>query len=270
MARLSGQSVAFVSGGAGGLGAAIVARLAADGHFVVAADISADTARRVAGAVGGEGIGMDLADPASVEAAVAAAASRHGRLDVLVNAAGVHMQALAVDTESEQWDRIMAINARGPFLACRAGARAMMARRSGRIINITTRLGFGNPFSSAYMSSKSALLAFTQCLAVELAAYGITVNAVAPGHVGPGTGMERQFREKAEKLGLSWEAFEAQVHKTIPLGRWCRPDDVAAAVSYVASPGASFVTGETINVTGGFTGYGMAPPVERRFAGGEE
>jgi len=266
---VSAQGVAFVTGGAGGLGAAIVARLAADGYFVVAADISEEAARRVAGAVGGEGVAIDLADPASVEAAIAGAAARHGRLDVLVNAAGVHMQALAVDTEPDQWDRIMAINARGPFLACRAAARAMMPRRGGRIVNITTRLGFGNPFSSAYMASKSALLAFTQCLAVELAAYGVTVNAVAPGHVGPGTGMERQFREKAQKLGLTWEAFEAQVHKTIPLGRWCRPEDVAAAVSYVASPGAAFVTGETINVTGGFTGYGMAPPVERRFGGGD-
>ncbi len=264
---MTAAGVAFVSGGSGGLGSAIAARLAADGYFVVAADMNEAAARRVAEGIGGEGVAIDLADPASVDAAVSGAASRHGRLDVLVNAAGVHLQALAVDTEPHEWDRIQAINARGPFLACRAAARAMMPRRSGRIVNITTRLGFGNPFSSAYMASKSALLGFTQCLAVELAAYGITVNAVAPGHVGPGTGMERQFREKAEKLGLSWEAFEAQVHKTVPLGRWCRPEDVAAAVSYVASPGASFVTGETINVTGGFTGYGMAPPVEARFGG---
>jgi NAD(P)-dependent dehydrogenase (short-subunit alcohol dehydrogenase family) len=264
---MSAQGVAFVSGGAGGLGAAIVARLAADGYFVVAADKNEEAAHRVAEQVGGQGVAIDLADAASVEAAVTGVVSQHGRLDVLVNAAGVHMQALLVDTEPHEWDRIQSINARGPFLACRAAARAMMARRSGRIVNITTRLGFGNPYSSAYMASKSALLGLTQCLAVELAGYGVTVNAVAPGHVGPGTGMEKQFREKAEKLGLGWEAFEAQVHKTIPVGRWCRPEDVAAAVSYVVSPGASFVTGETINVTGGFTGYGMAPPIEKRFLG---
>jgi len=80
--------------------------------------------------------------------------------------------------------------------------------------------------------------------------------------------MEKQFREKAAMLGMSWEAFEAQVIKTIPVGRWCRPEDVAAAVSWVVSPAASFVTGEMINVTGGFVGYGMAPPVEERFTGG--
>lgn len=261
------QGVAFVTGGAGGLGAAIVARLAADGYFVVVADKNEEAARQVADRQNGEGVSIDLSDPASVDAVVSRVASRHGRLDVLVNAAGVHMQALVVDTEPEAWDRIQAINARGPFLACRAAAPVMMRWRSGRIVNITTRLGFGNPYSSAYMASKSALLGFTQCLAVELAAYGVTVNAVAPGHVGPGTGMERQFREKAEKLGLSWEAFETQVHKTIPVGRWCRPEDVAAAVAYVVSPAASFVTGETINVTGGFTGYGLAPPIEKRFLG---
>ena len=121
----------------------------------------------------------------------------------------------------------------------------MMRAGSGRIVNIVTRLGFGNPYSSAYMASKNALWGFTQCLAIELAGYGVTVNAVAPGHIGLGTGMEKQFREKADALGLTWEAFEAQVLKTIPVGRWCTPEDVAAAVAYVVSPEASFVTGET-------------------------
>ena len=252
--------IALVTGGAGGIGAAICRRLAADGFSVVVADRDGN-ADRVATEIGGITETIDLADEASIEAAI----GRH-EPGILVNAAGIHMQKLVVDTDATEYDRIQAINARGPFLACRAAARPMMRAGFGRIVNVTTRLGFGNPYSAAYMASKNALWGFTQCLAVELAAYGITVNAVAPGHVGPGTGMEAAFRAKAEKLGMEWEAFEAQVLRTIPVGRWCRPEDVAAAVSYVVSPQAAFLTGETINVTGGFTGYGIAPPREARFA----
>ncbi|MEO1224806.1 MAG: SDR family oxidoreductase, partial [Pseudomonadota bacterium] len=162
----------------------------------------------------------------------------------------------------DDWDRIMAVNARGGFLMCRAAARLFSRQGHGRIVNILTKLGFGNPFSSAYMASKSAVWALTQCLAVELAGQGITVNAVAPGHVGPGTGMEAAFRAKAETLGLDWPTFERQVLGTIPLGRWCRPRDVAGAVSYLLSDDADFVTGEMINVTGGFGGYAFSAPVE--------
>ncbi|MCX5496020.1 SDR family oxidoreductase [Kaistia dalseonensis] len=263
---MTDRAIALVTGGAGGIGAEIARRLAADGFHVIAADHDMAKAGTVAAEIGGEAVGLDITDEASVEAAFEGVLARHGRLDALVNAAGIHLQKLVVDTTPEEWDRIQRVNTRGPFLACRAAARAMMAAERGRIVNIITRLNFGNPYSSAYIASKNALWGLTQCLAVELAAYGVTVNGVAPGHVGPGTGMEKQFREKAEKLGLSWEAFEAQVLKTIPVGRWCRPADVAAAVSYVVSPGASFVTGELINVTGGFVGYGVAPPKEARFA----
>lgn len=258
------SGTALITGGAGGIGAEISRRLAADGYHVVVADRDGAAAQVVAGGLGGEGLALDVTDEASVEAGIGGVAERHG-LAVLVNCAGIHLQKLVVDTEPEEWDRIQRVNARGPFLTCRAAARAMMRARSGRIVNIVTRLGFGNPYSSAYIASKNALWGLTQCLAVELAAYGVTVNAVAPGHVGPGTGMEKQFREKADKLGLTWDAFEAQVLKTIPVGRWCRPADVAAAVAYVVSPAASFVTGEMINVTGGFVGYGLAPPTEARF-----
>lgn len=256
------RPVAIVTGGAGGIARAIVARLAEAGYYVVAADREAAAAAAVAEPLGGEGVALDLAEEASVDAAIGGVYARHGRIDVLVNCAGIHLQKLLSDTTADEWDRIQRVNSRGTFLACRAVTKPMMRAERGRIVNIATRLGFGNPYSSAYIASKNAVWGLTQCLAVELASYGITVNAVAPGHVGPGTGMEAQFRQKAEKLGLSWEAFEAQVLKTIPVGRWCRPADVAAAVAYVVSPEASFVTGELINVTGGFVGYGIAPPKE--------
>jgi NAD(P)-dependent dehydrogenase (short-subunit alcohol dehydrogenase family) len=256
---MNSKPVGIVTGGAGGIGRAIAARLA-EGQHVIVADSEAEAAAGVGRSIGGEGIAVDLAESASVDAAIESVLSRHGRIDVLVNAAGIHLQKLVTEMSDDEWDAIQSVNARGPFFACRAVAKPMMRGGRGRIVNIVTRLGFGNPYSSAYMASKNALWGFTQCLAIELASYGVTVNAVAPGHVGPGTGMEKQFRDKADKLGLSWEAFEAQVLKTIPLGRWCAPDDVAAAVAYVVSPDASFVTGELINVTGGFTGYGIAPP----------
>jgi NAD(P)-dependent dehydrogenase (short-subunit alcohol dehydrogenase family) len=267
MVGMTSKQIAVVVGGAGGIGAAIVRKLALDGYHVVCTD-RAEAQTTQAGQAAPEFKPIDITDPASVDTTIGAVAASHGRLDVMVNAAGIHMQKLLVDTTPEEWDRIHQVNARGPFLTCRAAARPMMRARKGRLINLTTRLGFGNPYSSAYIASKNALWGLTQCLAVELAGYGITVNAVAPGHVGPGTGMERQFRQKAEKLGMAWEDFEAQVIKTIPVGRWCRPEDVAAAVSWVASPAAAFITGETINVTGGFVGYGMAPPLEARFTEG--
>lgn len=254
--------IAIVTGGAGGIGAEIARRLAADGRHVVVADRDGGAAAATAAAFGGEGIALDVTEEASVGEGIAGVIGRHGRIDILVNCAGIHLQKLVADTSVDEWDRIQRVNARGPFLTCRAVAKPMMRAERGRIVNIITRLGFGNPYSSAYIASKNAVWGLTQCLAVELASYGVTVNGVAPGHVGPGTGMEAQFRDKAQKLGLSWEAFEAQVLKTIPVGRWCRPADVAAAVAYVVSPEASFVTGELINVTGGFVGYGIAPPKE--------
>ncbi|MCX5513282.1 hypothetical protein C3941_00610 [Kaistia algarum] len=259
---MSEKPVAIVTGGAGGIGREIAARLAADGYFTVVADQNGEAARAVAAPLGGAGLGVDITEEASVDEGFAGVLDRHGRIDVLVNCAGIHLQKLVSETGVDDWDRIQRVNSRGTFLTCRAVTKPMMRAERGRIVNIATRLGFGNPYSSAYIASKNAVWGLTQCLAVELASYGITVNAVAPGHVGPGTGMEAQFRDKAKKLGLSWEAFEAQVLKTIPVGRWCRPADVAAAVSYVVSPGASFVTGELLNVTGGFVGYGIAPPKE--------
>lgn len=259
---MNAKPVAIVTGGAGGIGRAIAARLAKDGRHVVVADLDPAAASQTGAALGGEGVALDITESGSVDAAVGDVMARLGRIDILVNCAGIHLQKLVVDMSDNDWDRIQRVNARGPFLTCRAVAKPMMRAGGGRIVNIVTRLGFGNPYSSAYMASKNALWGFTQTLAIELAGYGVTVNAVAPGHVGPGTGMEKQFRQKAEALGMTWDAFEAQVLKTIPVGRWCSPDDVAAAVAYVTSPEAAFVTGELINVTGGFTGYGIAPPKE--------
>lgn len=249
----------IVTGGAGGIGLAIATRLKADGFAVVVADRNADAARTAAAGIGADWRALDIAEESSVVSTVADVARTYGGLAAVINNAGVHMQSLVVETTAEDWDRIHSVNARGTFLMCREAARVMGPQGYGQIVNIVTRLGYGNPFSSVYMSSKNAVAALTQCLAVEMAATGVRVNAVAPGHVGVGTGMEAAFRKKAEKLGKDWDAFEKQVVGSIPLGRWCKPEDVAGAVSWLLGSDADFVTGEVISITGGFQAYGVSP-----------
>ncbi len=255
--KLEGQ-VAVITGGAAGIGKAIATRLAHDGAKVVIADINAELTQTTASSLNGLGIQTDVTKSESVNQLVAKVKADLGRLDILVNNAGIHIQKLATDLSDDDWDAIQNTNARGCFYACRAAAKVMMEQESGRIINIITKLG-GNPFSSAYIASKSAIWGLTQCLALELAPYSITVNAIAPGHIGVGTGMEKWFRAKAELLGQDWQTFETNVLKTIPLGRWCSPEDVAAMAAFVVSDEASFITGESFNVTGGWTGYGATP-----------
>jgi NAD(P)-dependent dehydrogenase (short-subunit alcohol dehydrogenase family) len=255
MKRLEGQ-VAVVTGGAAGLGRVLAARLREEGANVAIADLDGDRAAAAAAELGGLSVQTDVTSSASVNAMRDAVLAHFGRVDIVLNNAGIHIQKLAVDLSDEEWDAIQHTNTRGCFFVCRAFAPTLMRQERGRIINIITKLGAGNPYSSAYIASKTAIHGFSQCLAMELAPYSVTVNCVAPGHIGPGTGMERWFRAKAELMGQSWEEFERGVIKGIPLGRWCRPEDVAGAVAYLASAEAAYITGETINVTGGWSGYG--------------
>lgn len=252
----------IVTGGGGGIGRAIAKRLHAEGYMVVIADSDRVLASSAASDIGCDLEIVDIGDEASVAAGVKAIAGRHGGLYGVVNNAGIHMQALVVETRVEDWDRIFSVNSRGTFLMCREAARLMAEQQGGQIVNIITKLGFGNPFSAAYLSSKNAIWGLTQCLAIEMASSGVTVNAIAPGHVGPGTGMEAAFRKKAEKLGKSWEEFESDVVATIPLHRWCTPEDVAGGVAWLMGPDTSFVTGELINITGGFQAYASTPSAD--------
>jgi NAD(P)-dependent dehydrogenase (short-subunit alcohol dehydrogenase family) len=258
--RLEGQ-IAVITGGAAGIGKAIAVRLASEGATPVIADLNLEQAQKTAQELVGFAVQTDVTDSASVNALAATVLEQFGRVDIVVNNAGIHIQKLAINLTDEDWDSIQNTNARGCFYVCRAFAPHLMRRESGRIINIITKIT-GNPYSSAYVASKSAILAFTQCLALELAPYHVTVNAVAPGHVGPGTGMEKWFRAKADLLGQPWEEFEQAVLKGIPLGRWCTPEDVAGAVAYLASDDAQFMTAETISVTGGWSGYSSTPKKE--------
>lgn len=258
--RFKGQ-VAVITGGAAGIGKAIATRLAQEGASVVIADLNMEQAGVTADELKGMAVQTDVTSSASVNALRDAVLSHHGQVDIVVNNAGIHIQKLAIHLSDKDWEAIQNTNARGCFYVCRAFAPTLMKQESGRIINIITKI-VGNPYSSAYVASKAAILAFSQCLALELAPYSITVNTVAPGHIGPGTGMEKWFRAKAELMGQGWQEFEQNVLKGIPLGRWCTPEEVAGLVAFVASEEARYITGETLSVTGGWSGYGSTPKKE--------
>ena len=165
--KLNGK-VAVVTGAASGIGRAIATRLHDDGAKVVIADINFSAAQKTANELDGLALETDVTNSESVNNMIAAAKDEYGSIDILVNNAGIHIQKLVVDLTDEDWDAIQNTNSRGVFYTSRAAAKIMMRQDSGRIINIITRLG-GNPFSSAYMASKSAIWGFTQCLALELA-----------------------------------------------------------------------------------------------------
>lgn len=255
--------VALITGASGAIGSAIAARLARDGAHTVIADLRLDAAREVAESINRSSrskaraiaLQVDVARSAEVDRIVAETVREFGTLDIVVNNAGTHTQALAVHMSDEEWERVQRTNAWSVFYLSRAAMRVMIPRRSGSIINIITGL-FGVAYSSAYTSSKFAVWGFSQCLTLEAAPYGIRVNCVAPGTI-PDTGFNRWYREKAQLSGLDYDRFMELALETIPLGRFGQPDDIANTVAFLASPEASYITGQCLEVAGGFAGYAV-------------
>lgn len=246
--------VALVTGGAGSLGSCIGARLLADGAIVVLADLDRSRAERVATELGARGRGLvlgmatDVADESSSHALVEAIIDRFGRLDVLVNNAGVNRRNSLADLRVDDWDATMAINLRGAAVLCSAALPHWQRQRWGRVVNMGSRTWLsGGPI--AYVTSKAGLVGMTRALARELGPWGVTVNLVAPGMVD--TPLTRSSRD-----GGSFESVAAAYRHRTPLGRLATPDDIAHAVSFLASAGAGFITGEVLNVSGGMQ---MAP-----------
>ena len=242
---LSGK-VALVTGGSQGIGESIAKALATYGAHVVVAARSEGKASAVAQAIaaaGGtaEALRLDVSDPASVSAAFRAVVEKHGKLDILVNNAGITEDGLVLRMSKDSWDKVLATDLTGVFLCAQEAAKLMLKKRvAGRIVNIASVVGLmGNAGQTNYAAAKAGVIGFTKALAREIGSRGVTVNAVAPGYVE--TSMTDILNEEQKK------ALVGQ----IVLGRLGNGDDVAGAVVYLVSDAAAYVTGTTLNVSGG-------------------
>ncbi len=245
------RRVAVVTGGGSGIGAAICARFATDGMAVVVADRDADNARRIAAGIsakGGEAAAavMDVADPQSVEQAMAQAETQFGSLDVMVASAGIGIQKSMLETSFEEWNAIVAVNLTGVFLCGKAAAARMAPRGFGRIINISSVAGLrGIPGRCAYGASKGGVNSLTQVMAVEFGTFGITVNAIAPGPIN--TPLTDRMHTDATRRAYT---------DAMPLRRYGTLSEAAGVASFLASDDAAFVTGHTLPVDGGMAAAG--------------
>ncbi|GAB1382845.1 MAG: 3-oxoacyl-ACP reductase FabG [Proteobacteria bacterium] len=236
--------VALVTGASRGIGAAIAQTLAARGLKVIGTATTEEGAARIGAALaahpGCRGAALDVNDAAAAEALIDAIIKEHGALHVLVNNAGITRDMLAMRLKDEDWDAVLDTNLKAVFRLSRAVMRPMMKQRYGRIISITSVVGAsGNPGQANYAAAKAGVAGMTRALARELGSRGITVNCVAPGFIA--TDMTAALGEEQQK------ALAAQ----IPLGRLGQPADIAAAVAYLASPEAGYVTGQELHVNGG-------------------
>jgi 3-oxoacyl-[acyl-carrier protein] reductase len=244
MNRFEGR-VALVTGASRGIGEAVARRLAAEGARVLAAARSVADLERVVSEIRGAGgraeaRALDVSDSTSIETVVKSALEQHGQLDILVNNAGIAEDNLLLRMSREAWDRVLATNLTGVFVLTQAVVKGMVRRRYGRIVNVTSVVGLmGNAGQANYAAAKAGLVGFTKSVARELGSRNITCNAVAPGFIS--TAMTDQMTEAAR----------ASLSGQIPAQRLGTPDDVAAAVAYLASEEAAYVTGTVLNVSGG-------------------
>jgi 2-hydroxycyclohexanecarboxyl-CoA dehydrogenase len=239
--RLEGRS-ALVTGGARGIGEAIVRRLVAEGGRVWIGDIDTDGAEQVAAETGAEAVPLDVTNSESARAAVETA----GRLDVLVNNAGMDEFGFFTDTDPEMWERVIAVNLKGVLACTRAVLPGMQEAGYGRIVSIASEAGrVGSKGSAVYSAAKGGVIAFTKTIARENAGFGITANAIAPGPI------ETPLLMRAKELGELGERIIETMKRATQLRRLGKPEEVAAAVAFLASEEAAYVTGETLGVSGG-------------------
>ncbi len=255
MQRLAGK-VAVVTGGGGGIGAAICRAFAAEGARVAVTDLRPEAAVQVAAEIcaagyDARGWALNVAERATVERAAGEIAAHYGPPDVWVNNAGISYVVPFLECSDELWERTLAVNLTGTFIGCQVALRYMLPRGSGVILNMSSQSGkVGNTQYQAYCASKFGVIGLTQSLAVEFARSGIRINALCPGVVLTAL-WDGQMVAYAAKHDLQLDEVRPYMESRVPMGRLCTPEDVARAAVFLASDDAAYITGEAVNITGG-------------------
>lgn len=245
--RFEGR-VALVTGGGRGIGAATCRLLARDGARVAVCDVDEAPAREVSESFGEGGLAVacDVTSREQVEATVQRVADAFGRLDILVCCAGIIRDNLVHKMSEDDWDAVIDTHLKGSFLCAQAAQRVMVPQRYGKIVLLSSTSALGNRGQTNYSSAKAGLQGMARTLSIELGAFGINVNAVAPGFI-----ETRMTEATASRMGIDWEQFKAAAAERTPLRRTGQPEDVANVIAFLCSDDSSFVTGQTLYVRGG-------------------